>query len=76
MVYDVQEYLTSLFQPAHDHLHHTLVRPEDLPVDWREHYEERAAIMEADGGLDAESANAAALADTLEVMRQRGAGPK
>ncbi len=28
-----------------------LATPEDLPMDWRVGYEERAAILECDGGL-------------------------
>ena len=34
----------------------------DLPPDWREEYEERAAIMEHAGGLDRETAEQRAYA--------------
>ena len=48
---------------------------DDLPPDWRYVWEERSAITEYDGGLPKEHAEAAALADTLEVMRRSGAWP-
>lgn len=51
------------------------VNPDDLPPDWRDVYEERAGIMECDGGLPKEQAEAAALADTLTRMRACGALP-
>src|SRR5262249_52861929 len=48
------------------------IGPDDLPPDWRHVWEERAAIMEYDGGLPKEHAEAAALTDTLERMRAAG----
>lgn len=42
--------------------------PADLPEDWRELYEERAAVMEFDGNLPRERAEALALADILAWM--------
>jgi hypothetical protein len=44
--------------------------PDDLPGDWRCEWEERAAIMEYDGGLPREHAEAAALADILDRIRR------
>src|SRR5262245_1699111 len=44
-----------------------------LPPDWREAYEERAAIMQYDGGLTRKDADSLALADTLARMRDHGA---
>jgi hypothetical protein len=41
----------------------------DLPADWREVYEERAAIREYDGGLPRELAEHYALLDTFALMR-------
>ena len=41
---------------------------EDLPGDWRVWFEERAAIMEYDGGLPRERAEAEALAETVRLM--------
>jgi hypothetical protein len=48
------------------------IGPDDLPPEWRYAWEERAAIMEYDGGQPKEHAEAAALADTLERMRAAG----
>ena len=42
---------------------------EDLPGDWRVWFEERAAIMEYEGGLPREQAEAKALAETLRLMK-------
>jgi hypothetical protein len=43
-----------------------------LPVDWHLQWDERSAIMEADGGLPRERAEALALLDVLEQMRRDG----
>jgi hypothetical protein len=45
------------------------MRPEDLPGQWREWYEERAAIREFHGGQVREHAEAEALKETLDAMR-------
>ena len=42
---------------------------EDLPGDWRVWFEERAAIIEYDGGLPRERAEAEALVETVRLMR-------
>lgn len=42
--------------------------PEELPVDWLQLWDERAAIMEHDGGLPREHAEALALRDILRNM--------
>jgi len=47
------------------------VNPDDLPPEWREHYEERAAIRQ-DGGQAREHAEAEALRETLDAMRRAG----
>jgi hypothetical protein len=44
--------------------------PDDLPGDWRVWFEERAAIMEYDGGLPRELAEAEALAETVREMQK------
>lgn len=44
----------------------------DLDPDWRLEFEERAAIREYDGGQAREHAEAAALREVLEAMRQAG----
>ncbi len=46
------------------------VCPEKLPEEWREMYEERAAIREYDGGQAREHAEAEALCETLAAMRR------
>ena len=43
--------------------------PEDLPIDWRVEWEERAAIMEYCGGMSRGQAEAEALRDTLDRMK-------
>jgi hypothetical protein len=48
------------------------LRVEDLDSQWRVEWEERAAIMEYDGKLPRERAEAEALKDILEEMRQAG----
>jgi hypothetical protein len=46
--------------------------PDDLPPDWHDLWEERAAIMEFDGSLPRERAEALALADALRSMERAG----
>jgi hypothetical protein len=46
-----------------------------LPADWRDTWEERAAIMEYDGELPRERAEALALLDILGQMRRAGVFP-
>jgi hypothetical protein len=70
-MYDAQAFLESLFRPTYLPAIPS-IGPDDLPPDWRCMWEERAAIMEYDGGLLKEHAEAAALADTLDVMRRAG----
>jgi hypothetical protein len=45
------------------------VLPADLPPDWHIAWDERAAIMEYDGGLPRERAEALALTAIVEEMR-------
>ncbi len=45
---------------------------EGLPMKWRIEWEERAAIMEYDGGLTRARAEAEALADVLRQMHAAG----
>src|SRR5262249_18512620 len=44
--------------------------PDDLPRDWHLVWDERAAVMEYDGGLPRERAEALALAEILRQMQQ------
>ena len=47
------------------------IGPDDLPGDWRMEFEERAAIMEYEGNMPRERAEALALADVVGRMRAR-----
>ena len=44
------------------------LRLDDLSADLREHYEERAAILEFDGGMPRRVAEATALQEVLEMQ--------
>lgn len=46
------------------------VSPDDLPPDWREFYEERAAIREYQGNQTREYAEAEAMKETLAAMEK------
>ena len=48
------------------------LRPADLPADWPFLWDDRAAIMEFDGGLHREQAEALALRDILGQMERAG----
>ena len=50
--------------------------PDDLPGDWRVEFEERAAIMEFDGNLPRERAEALALTDVLRRMWEKDVKPR
>lgn len=64
MKYNAVEFLNDLCFPD------ILRSPEQLPLEWHYEWEERAAIMEHDGGLPRERAEALALKDILEEMRE------
>jgi hypothetical protein len=51
-----------------------VVSPADLQAEWREEWNERAAIMEYDGGLPRERAEHVALADIVRQMRSKPNG--
>jgi hypothetical protein len=53
-----------------------IVRPSELPMDWRIEFEERAAIIEYDGGLDRQVAETRALAEILQRMKTLKALPE
>ncbi|MDI9431534.1 MAG: hypothetical protein QM570_07435 [Planctomycetota bacterium] len=44
--------------------------PADLPMDWRIDWEERAAILEYDGGLSREAAERQALDEIRELYKK------
>ena len=69
MAFDAADFLAGLFGST------TLISPNALPDDLRDAYEERAAIMEYDGGLPRERAEAAALAETIPWIGAECARP-
>ena len=70
MGYDAVAFLNDLWNPP------ALPGPDDLPGDWRVAWEERAAIMEYDGGLPRERAEALAMTDILRQMKAGNAAEK
>ena len=76
MSFDARSFLSGLFKPLSGDDPGVAIEPEpaidpdDLPPEWREHYEERAAIREYDGGQAREHAEAEALRETLDAMRE------
>ena len=44
--------------------------PENLPMDWRIEFEERAAILEYDGGLSREKAERQAFVEILRRLKK------
>jgi len=69
MKFDAEEFLQMLF--ADDGLPASAA---DLPPEWHCWWDERAAILEHDGGLHRERAEAQALRMVLDRMRRAGAG--
>lgn len=61
MSFDAKTFLQSLFE--------TQVS-EDLPPEWVEDYEERAAILQFDGGMSREKADREALQEIIERLKQ------
>lgn len=73
MRYNAVEFLKSLFDdPISDVSGVPVIGPDDLPVEWHLVWDERAAIMEYDGGLVREYAEAEALRSILNEMQPRG----
>jgi hypothetical protein len=64
MRYDAVAFLEGLFKPAPS------LTPDELPPEWRQEYEERAAILEYDGGAPRELAEHYALLEVLEQMKR------
>jgi hypothetical protein len=77
MQYDAVEFLKSLFRtPEPTLLEPTLLEPTltDLTGDWLVLWDERAAIMEYDGGLPREQAEHLALVEITAQMRNHTTG--
>ncbi len=68
-MYDAVAFLATLYAPADlpDPVAPS-IGPDDLPGDWRVEWEERAAIMEYEGNMPRERAEALALADIVGRM--------
>jgi hypothetical protein len=77
MRYDAVAFLEGLFQARIEvsaETPHSVpdprITPDSLPADWHFRWDERAAIMEYDGKLPREHAEALALTEILQLMRQ------
>lgn len=46
------------------------ISPDDLSIDWRIEFEERAAILEYDGGLSRDEADRRAFREILERIKR------
>ena len=64
--------LTAIFDVGDPPLAASLApfRPDDLPVDWWQVWDERAAIKEYHGGMHREHAEAEALAEVVQMMSE------
>lgn len=74
MRYDAVAFLESLFElptggnEGNQQETDPAIAPADLPADWHLAWDERAAIMEYDGGLPRERAESLALAEIIRAM--------
>jgi hypothetical protein len=66
--------LDAIFHPERRATQRPDLGPDDLPPDWRDWYEERAGIMEYEGKLPKEYAEAAAFRQTIDQMFRSGDG--
>ncbi len=77
MTFDAVTFLNGLFeadQPAPAPVADPLAgidSPADLPPEWRDMYEERAAVREYEGGQAREHAEAEAFRETLAAIRRK-----
>jgi len=72
MAFDARSFLEGLYAPASGPPSDLDIGPDDLPGDLRIEFEERAAIMEYDGGLPRERAEAKALAEIVSRLASAG----
>jgi len=68
MAFDVVEHLNHLLKLDGDFVA-GIASPNDLPIDWRIDFEERAAILQWDGGLARQDADRQAFEEILERLR-------
>ena len=71
MHFDVIEYLNNLVISQIADIE-DITSVFDLPMDWRIEYEERAGIMQYDGGLSREEADKRAFSEILERIKGFG----
>jgi len=71
MSFNVVEYLQDLVNDSAVNAP-DITCPYELPMDWRIEYEERAAILEYDGGQTRENAETQALSEILNRIRTNG----
>jgi hypothetical protein len=64
--------LKTIFDPDRATPAQVAVTPAELSPDWHLLWDERAAIMEYDGGLPRERAEAVALTEILGLMQRAG----
>ena len=76
MAYDAVAFLEGLIGQAPAHAQHrtyfSVAHPRALPAEWWQLWDQRAAIMEYDGNLPRERAEALALDDILKQMELAG----
>ena len=65
----IKELVESVVATAKGDVNTVISSPDDLSVDWRIEYEERAAILQWDGGLSREQADVEALQEIIERMK-------
>jgi len=68
-MFDARSFLEGLYAPAGERPSYPDIGPGDLPGDLRVAFEERAAIMEYDGGLPRERAEALALDEVVRYWK-------
>jgi hypothetical protein len=73
MKYDAMAFLEGLFRQTPEQVTTPEIRVEDLDPDWRVDWEERAAVLEYDGGHPRERAEALALREIICQMSAVGA---
>ena len=66
----IKELVSSNVPKAQADASGVIISPGDLPMDWRIEFEERAAILEYDGGLAREEAEAQALQEIKARLRR------
>ena len=66
----VKELVDSVMVTAEVDIGAMVGSPNGLPIEWRVEFEERAAILEFDGGLSREKADSQALQEIIERLKR------